>query len=71
MTLIVKRFVRCIDDLWRIAGITLVGVFILEVAARVWIRFVYPLQNPLAEVHASKDLRWHPYTYWRGRPYRG
>lgn len=81
-----KNFFKHLNDLWIIAGITILLLIFIELAFSVyyntksdsdpraeadcypkeeWVQYLY------REFSASGHESWHPYVYWRRKPYSG
>jgi lysophospholipase L1-like esterase len=81
-----KRIFKFIRDVWLIAGITLLILLLIEIGFTVYFRF-NPQDNDHAvadsyqgvswvdeynkEFDACSAEDWHPYVYWRRKPYTG
>jgi lysophospholipase L1-like esterase len=81
-----KSFFKHLNDLWIIAGITILLLIFIELAFSVYYNTAsavdpraeadcYPkeewVQDLYREFSASGHESWHPYVYWRRKPFSG
>jgi lysophospholipase L1-like esterase len=81
-----KGFFKFIKDAWLIAGITFLFLLLIEIGFTVYFRFNPQNDNqPIADSYQGADWLedynkefdecsaedWHPYVYWRRKPYTG
>lgn len=75
----VSRVARALRAAWLLLGACLLALVLVEVAGRLAYQALDaaslaihhrkpPAPTPCERVMASLELRWHPYTYWRGKP---
>jgi lysophospholipase L1-like esterase len=81
-----KRFFKFIRDAWLIAGITFLILLLIEIGFTLYFRFNPPdSSQPKADAYQGADWvedyntefdacsaeDWHPYVYWRRKPFSG
>jgi len=81
-----KGFFKFIRDAWLIAGITFLILLLIEIGFTIYFRFnPQNDKQPIADSYQSADWLeeynkefdacstedWHPYVYWRRKPYTG
>ncbi len=81
-----KGFFKFIRDAWLIAGITFLILLLIEIGFTIYFRFnPQNDKQPIADSYQSADWieeynkefdacsteGWHPYVYWRRKPYTG
>jgi hypothetical protein len=76
---IFSRIAQGIRAAWILLGVCLLTLVIAEIAGKIAYKVVDaasfaihhrkpPAPTPCERVMASLELRWQPYTYWRGKP---